>query len=578
MGVPGFFRNLIKEYRNTHDVRLHKIIEYLFLDYNNLIYLANISVEKSKKWNFPTENQQYEDDLIKMVLKITKELVEIVDPQKLVYIAIDGPPPFAKMKQQRERRNFGVWNKKFLLDTYGFTEEKWDTYNISPGTLFMDKLDKIFKKELSGKYLAKYNVVYDGPKRPKEAEHKFLPLFECMNIKKDEPIVILSPDADQIILSLKFTDLSIYIMRGLTTDQRLQLIYPGEKWLYLDIDLVRQEMVKKFQILPQLSSITSFIQDITLIGFLGGNDFIPAIYYLKVKDDRYNTAISAYKKSNYPNLVISPQNKHEHYQINTNNLQKIFYAIAQNEWELIQQKNKRVNQVYQGFNNGDERTLDQCENNGMENIEHLFIYCPNHPLYKHFWNKWEQLYQNWKPEFWKHSYYQLFFELDYTRTNIEQVCYEYSKALLFNLRYYFGDTLSWRYSYPYKQAPLPSDYALFLFHNPDVFEKINLVPSEPLHPFVQLAYILPAHAQKILLPDVYTDLYLTNSDMSNAYTDNYNIDYLSGDKLIYISLDLPYPDIQKLDMLHKLVESKFNTKDKERDRLEKTPKIFWEGR
>ena len=58
-------------------------------------------------------------------------MIKVSKPTELVYIAIDGPCPKPKMVQQRLRRYKSAKEKKV-----------WDTNAITPGTKFMENLEK----------------------------------------------------------------------------------------------------------------------------------------------------------------------------------------------------------------------------------------------------------------------------------------------------------------------------------------------------------------------------------------------------------------------------------------------------
>ena len=66
------------------------------------------------------------DTIYNYILKIN----DLVKPKDLIYIAIDGVCPRAKIEQQRKRRFKSALEKKI-----------WDTNAITPGTQFMSNLN-----------------------------------------------------------------------------------------------------------------------------------------------------------------------------------------------------------------------------------------------------------------------------------------------------------------------------------------------------------------------------------------------------------------------------------------------------
>lgn len=73
-------------------------------------------------------------------------LVNILKPNKMIIMGLDGVAPRAKMNNQRSRRfKSSRDHKKYMENLQGFTGETQSTENfknnsISPGTLFMEEL------------------------------------------------------------------------------------------------------------------------------------------------------------------------------------------------------------------------------------------------------------------------------------------------------------------------------------------------------------------------------------------------------------------------------------------------------
>ena len=82
----------------------------------------------------------------------------------LVYAALDGVPTFSKILEQKKRRFIGDFIDK-LLSKYSlpFT---WSKNNISPGTIFMDKINKYLNniKQLTKNKLVKKEDLVLKPK------------------------------------------------------------------------------------------------------------------------------------------------------------------------------------------------------------------------------------------------------------------------------------------------------------------------------------------------------------------------------------------------------------------------------
>ena len=131
MGIPKYFGYLKRKY-NIIDKRDPKElnVDKLMIDANSLIYDAN----HEKDMEEGEDELQYEADLIERVIQKIYELVQLVNPKVVTYVAFDGLAPLVKMEQQRMRR---FLNRK---------SSGWNTNKITPGTVFMEKLSTRIKK------------------------------------------------------------------------------------------------------------------------------------------------------------------------------------------------------------------------------------------------------------------------------------------------------------------------------------------------------------------------------------------------------------------------------------------------
>jgi hypothetical protein len=96
-------------------------------------YKVSIITKQNQPWINKKQNESN-----------VEKLIDYVDPNLGVYIAIDGPVCYAKIKQQRQRR-FRSVHDKLLFDKikskYNVNETYyWNNSAISPGTKFMNKL------------------------------------------------------------------------------------------------------------------------------------------------------------------------------------------------------------------------------------------------------------------------------------------------------------------------------------------------------------------------------------------------------------------------------------------------------
>mgnify|MGYP003966430441 FL=1 len=198
MGIPSYFSHIIRTYSNI--IRSFKELSCtqfgtLFMDCNSIIYDAVHTIPYNHN-----EPDDYESQIIDSVIKSISNYLSIIKPTNTIFIAFDGVAPFAKMEQQRTRRNRTAITKKILSQT---EDRQWDTSVITPGTNFMTNLSKRVQhafENMEQKYKVS-KIIVSGSGSPGEGEHKlfdYLREQHCLN----ENIALYGLDSDLIMLSI----------------------------------------------------------------------------------------------------------------------------------------------------------------------------------------------------------------------------------------------------------------------------------------------------------------------------------------------------------------------------------------
>ena len=112
-------------------------------------------------------------------------MIEYVNPKNLVYIAIDGVAPIAKIKQQRSRR-FKSVKDKFLFNNIKKKHGKdvgnnWNNSAITPGTDFMDKITASIIEFCETYKKKDLKIIFSTANTPSEGEHKLLQYIKKMD-------------------------------------------------------------------------------------------------------------------------------------------------------------------------------------------------------------------------------------------------------------------------------------------------------------------------------------------------------------------------------------------------------------
>jgi len=178
-----------------------------------------------------TEEEMYEN-----VCKYIDRLFRVMRPRKLLYLAIDGVAPRAKMNQQRSRRFRSAQEARELVELESHVrvelekagqkapppKQAWDSNVITPGTPFMIQLATylrfyIRKRISQDKAWRQIRVIFTDASLPGEGEHK---IMSHIRLQRSQPgynpnlvHVLHGLDADLIMLALATHEAHFYISR-----------------------------------------------------------------------------------------------------------------------------------------------------------------------------------------------------------------------------------------------------------------------------------------------------------------------------------------------------------------------------
>ena len=248
MGVPAFYRWLAEKYPKIVFDVIEKRVSYcneqpiplelteenpngqeydnLYIDMNGLIHPCSHPEDREA----PTSEAE-------MYINITKYLDRLfaaIRPRRLVYLAIDGVAPRAKMNQQRSRRFRAALDAKersnIMKDVMKEIEELgigtsddaehkevWDSNVITPGTEFMSRLSVyiwFYVLDRMNKHAAWRNVlvIFSDANEPGEGEHKIMQYIRTQRSLEgydpNQKHVLHGLDADLIMLALATHEVS----------------------------------------------------------------------------------------------------------------------------------------------------------------------------------------------------------------------------------------------------------------------------------------------------------------------------------------------------------------------------------
>ena len=373
MGVPAFFRWLTEKYpKILQDIPEERVrlaggegsvripfdatlpnpsgleCDNLYIDMNGIIHPCSHPEQGPQP---TTEEEMYEN-----VCHYVDRLFRVMRPRKLLYLAIDGVAPRAKMNQQRARRFRSAQEARENLEVEQHVRDEltkmgqkvppakkaWDSNVITPGTPFMLRLSEfirfyIRKRISTDKAWQKVRVIFSDASVPGEGEHK---IMAHVRLQRSQPgyspnlvHVLHGLDADLIMLALATHEAHFYISReevlfgrksqeqnerrqlenGFIETQRqmdelaggaaMQLLENRQKPLVrVSIPILREYLAVEFAScitpgrIPFTPSLERLIDDIVFLCFFVGNDFLPHLPSLDIRDGALDYLFNVYKR------------------------------------------------------------------------------------------------------------------------------------------------------------------------------------------------------------------------------------------------------------------------------------------
>ena len=388
------FRWLTDQYPNILNRRLGSAssippIDNFYLDMNGIIH--------------PCTHGNNEDEItildetamFKKIFGYVDRLYKIVQPRKVLYLAVDGVAPRAKMNQQRSRRFRSSKEAEELaakiLARDGTLPERdaFDSNCITPGTDFMLKLGLAMRKWIEYKQQTDpmwkngCDVVVSGPDVPGEGEHKVMDYIrdtkaqytsESSHHPHWEPNlthVLYGLDADLIMLGLATHEPNFLLLREKMSvvmagrgrhkhrKKKDMLDYTRDDFELLQISALREMFTiqfRKFADSGRLNveyDVCRVIDDFIFICMFVGNDFLPHVPHLEIDNGALSLMLN-----NYIDLLpewggyLTDKGK-----IHPGRLEQFFYNLAVFEEEHFRRRAYEENEP--GWGLGTENELEK---------------------------------------------------------------------------------------------------------------------------------------------------------------------------------------------------------------------------
>ena len=540
MGVPGFFLWLMKNYKKDgfifkKDEKKIQEIDYFLIDANCLIHPVCFKIiAENPDFN---DSDKLEDKMINAVLEYFEKIIAYVDPTMKTFIAIDGVAPIAKIKQQRSRRFKSVADKiqqDALKKKYSKPiTNHWNNNAITPGTVFMDKLNKRITSWAKNR-----EIIYSSYLTPAEGEHKLLQFIRTN--KENHTYVIYGLDADLIFLALSTASDNIYLLREATEFNRKE---SKEVLNFVSIKIMRESIYNTMKRFIENVDSTKIINDFIFMCYFLGNDFLPHIPSLDIQNEGIEYLIKNYAKTS-KELVGEYLLEDK---INNNFLRLFIKNLASQEEETL--KHEYGSKKRRFICNGDdyEREVSKIENLQFR-IDDPIKLGSDTPdkwrarYYKHYWNV----------------------ENDDLEEFSEKLVRNYLMGIKWVTQYYFESCPSWDWYYPFDHPPFISDIAKYI-DKIDI-NAIKFKLGEPLKPFMQLLAVLPPQSSFLLPKNLQKLVTNPKSSIIYMYPNEFTQDFINKKRYWMGIPNLPPLDIKQLKHSYFKYEGELSEEEQKRNR------------
>uniref|UniRef100_A0A667Y095 5'-3' exoribonuclease n=1 Tax=Myripristis murdjan TaxID=586833 RepID=A0A667Y095_9TELE len=368
MGVPAFFRWLSRKYssiivhcveersKECNGVRIPvdtskpnpNEVEFdnLYLDMNGIIHPCTHPEDKPAPKN--------EDEMMVAIFEYIDRLFNIVRPRRVLYMAIDGVAPRAKMNQQRSRRFRASKEgaelteekqrmREEIIQRGGYLppeeiKERFDSNCITPGTEFMDNLAHCLRYYVADRLSndpgwRNITVFLSDASVPGEGEHKIMDFIRRQRAQPNhDPNThhcLCGADADLIMLGLATHEPNFTIIReefkpnkprpcalcgqmgheikdcqGTAREKQGEhdqfadtMPVAEQEFIFIRLCVLREYLERELTMasLPFPFDFERSVDDWVFMCFFVGNDFLPHLPSLEIREGAIDRLVGIYK-------------------------------------------------------------------------------------------------------------------------------------------------------------------------------------------------------------------------------------------------------------------------------------------
>ncbi len=512
-------------------------VDNFYLDMNGIIHNCSHPNDNA------TSNKVTQREMMLGIFRYINHCVsEIVKPKKVLFLAIDGVAPRAKMNQQRARRFKAAQERaESIADAQAKGEDVdedalFDSNCITPGTEFMDTVGNhiryfLRKKCKEDPLWQNLEIVFSGHDVPGEGEHKIMQYIRDQRSKSDySPNTrhcMYGGDADLIMLGLATHEPHFVLLREVvdfgansrkssarqvtvqqTREAQFQLLHLSVLREYIEVDLA---LGCGFS-----PDIERLVDDFVLLTFFVGNDFLPHLPTLDIGEQAFDVIFSAYRNllRQSAGYIVKDGTIHD-----VHRLEMLCQIIGKQEVDILAARDDGVRSEAAKSSKSKGRSRAQVgpsleEHEEMEEAKEAAYHAallealgkdvkqgptglvvPEETAGKDYRGRY---------------YFEKFKVVPGTAAGdsvLKKLMMSYLEGLTWCMSYYMEGCVSWTWYFPFHYGPMLAD----MKDLSTMFSAIRFELGAPFNPFQQLLGCLPPLSAK-LLPRSYQ--YLMTNDSS----------------------------------------------------------------
>ena len=304
MGIPHLFRCISRTHPSAVRRASNATCDTLYVDFNAVIHVCARAVIDSRGHAADAVDEDeddagdieeaiedaIEDAIAAAAVRRMDELIERMSPRVAAFVAVDGTPPRAKMHQQRMRRYMTAWSAAASRGP----GSAWDTNAITPGTVFMDAMAAALHRYAALPSSSGVRVIVSDAGEAGEGEQKiFQRIRETWAAGEELDVIVHGLDADLLLMGLLLPSGAGGGKLRVARDPMPDDVDGG----FHMVDVSHLARLVARDVGPDDEDVSARLRDFVALCMLLGNDFVPGLPGLLIRDGGVGALLAAYRQA-----------------------------------------------------------------------------------------------------------------------------------------------------------------------------------------------------------------------------------------------------------------------------------------